>query len=223
MHARDRMFPLFAADEIVAEPLLTTPTNSRSMESAFANIDTRSLKDTRANTDSLSKKKTKPWSGAVNFFDDNNHITLYLTTKTREKMKGRTVLEDNKVELMKFLQNIYSITNKPDSPGLQWVDTLKSPKLTIADKLKSPELQSVDIPKSPRVTEISQEFLEVVSPGLISKQDLSVHETRLLGQLAVVAFRNTKDGDLILLPTFHRARKIWIARMPRQYKERNEL
>ena len=97
MHARDTMFALFAAAEIVAEPLLTTLTNSRSMESAFANPDTRSLEDTCPNTDSLSKNKTKPRSGPVKTVDNNNRMSLSLTTKIREKMKRQTVLEYNEV------------------------------------------------------------------------------------------------------------------------------
>ena len=119
MHAGYRMFALFAADKTVDEQLLATPINSCSMESDFANTDTRTLEDTRTNTNSVFKSKTKPQSGGVKSFENNNnnYMTLSLTTKNREKMKGRTVLEDNEVELMKFLQNIYSITNKPGIPG----------------------------------------------------------------------------------------------------------
>ena len=165
------------------EQLLKTPINSRSMESAFANTDTCFLEDTRVNMDSSLKSKTKPQSGGVKSFDNNNNnrMTLSLTTTIREKMKWRTVLEDNEVELRKFLQNVYSITNKPGSPGLRLVDSPESPKLTIANKEKSPDLRAVDEPDSPRVTEISQEFLDAISPGPQSKQNISVHGTRLLG------------------------------------------
>ena len=110
MHAGYRMFALFAADETVDEQLLTTQINSRSMESDFANTDTRTLENTRTNTNSVFKSKTKPQSGGVKSFDNNNNnrMTLSLTTKIREKMKGCTVLEDNEVEIMISFYKTYT-------------------------------------------------------------------------------------------------------------------
>ena len=78
MRAGYRMFALFAADETVREQLLTTPINSHSMESTFANTDTRTLEDTHSNTNSVFKSKTKPQSRGVKSSDNNNNNRMTL-------------------------------------------------------------------------------------------------------------------------------------------------
>ena len=58
---------------------------------------------------------------------------------------------------------------------------------------------------------------------LSGKNKLTSSEERLLGQLAVIAFRNMPDGKIISLPNFPRAKNIQLARLPRQYKEADEV
>ena len=62
---------------------------------------------------------------------------------------------------------------------------------------------------------------------LKSKQLLSAPELRLLGKLAVLAFRNVPDGEPISVPSFPRWNNISVAKLPAQYKlgdeEHNQL
>ena len=67
----------------------------------------------------------------------------------------------------------------------------------------------------------------VCNSDLKSKELLSATELRLLGKLAVLAFRNVPDGEPISVPSFPRWNNISIAKLPSQYKfgdeEHNQL
>ena len=54
--------------------------------------------------------------------------------------------------------------------------------------------------------------------GLNNRKSLSWAKEKLLGQLAVVAFRGSEWSQLVLVPTFPKSQRIWIACQPRQYK-----
>ena len=131
----------------------------------------------------------------ISFFDDRICITPYLTSRILDSMHGRTVLEENKFEILSCLQNIYNIVIKTESPEPA------PPKILKPNRAK---------PKPPTPIVMSAEFLYVVSSNLQTKTCLSVHETQLLGQLAVVNFRNIKDAALILLPSFTMSKHVHI-------------
>jgi hypothetical protein len=113
------------------------------------------------------------------------------------------VLEDNELEILNCLQNIYKIKIKTKIPE-------PAPQ-------KTPKPNSAK-PKTPKPIVISAVFLDAVLHAPKAKSCLSVHEMQLLGQLVVVAFRNTKDVAFILLRNFQKCIHLQIAHMPRQYK-----
>lgn len=72
-------------------------------------------------------------------------------------------------------------------------------------------------PQQSRRDEVADIVLEEVL-DLNSREILTSSEERLLGQLAVIAFRNTDDAEHISLPNFPRSMPIKITRLPRQRK-----
>ena len=72
-------------------------------------------------------------------------------------------------------------------------------------------------PQQSRLDKVADIVLEEVL-DLNSREILTSSEERLLGQLAVIAFRNIDDAEHISLPNFPRSMPIKITCLPRQRK-----
>ena len=70
---------------------------------------------------------------------------------------------------------------------------------------------------------LKEELTKILTPALKGRKKLEDHEERLLGQLAVIAFGKRKDAEQIELKNFTNCRKISLACVPGQYKEREEM
>jgi hypothetical protein len=188
VHARERFFRLFAFDKGGDE------SEMKKTRLSCVSLPPKFMCHASGNADNSKTKARR--GGGVRYVGDDNRIMPQLSSRIIASMKGRTVLSESELEVLSCLQNIYQITNP----------------------LPKPVDNSCTRAKSRDPVEISQEFLDAVSPRLKSKKELSNHKMRLLGMLAIVAFHSAKDGTLISVRNLSRAKPIRIALMPRQYK-----
>ena len=97
-------------------------------------------------------------------FDQHGFLTVDLTDKTKDGLRGGNSLAENEIELIHVLLSTYC------------------------------------------------------HGALKSKQPLSAPDSRMLGKLAVLAFRSVPDGEAISVAIFSRWKNISITKLPLQYK-----
>ena len=117
-------------------------------------------------------------------------VPVNLTNKIIGTMKERTHLQENEVHLMISLLKVYAKAVQQKHP------------------------------QQSRCDEVADIFVEEAAGilDLNSREILPLSEERLLGQLAVIVFRNTNDAEHISLPNFPRSMPIQITRLPHQRK-----
>ena len=125
--------------------------------------------------DTNNKQKRK--IGSVLLFDSNNRMTLELTAQTMERLKGRTSLEAHEYQLLQRLTEI--------EPVKEVDPVIEVEPLALEDTLFGHR----------NIFRI--EITSQLSPVLKERSELREHESRLPGQLAVIAFKSTGDSDSI--------------------------
>ena len=137
---------------------------------------------------SSSLEKSESWRGRPSRFEASGPVSVKLSNRSIDTMSERTHLEENEVDLMICLLKVYSRAVRKEEP------------------------QQI------RREEVPEIFLEGGILDLSGRKSLTSSEERLLGQLSVIKFRNSKDAEPVSLLNFHKSMPIRIARLPQQRK-----
>ena len=154
-----------------------------------------------------------------------------LTDAIMRNLQNRKSLESNEVELFERMLSTRPHVSEKCVGDLATILLLALGRSRILEEPEQRLLKKM-LPMAPNSIHrdiffkdnvLSRDLLKAFTPVLKNKDKLLSHEKRLLGQLAVIGFKQAGDGEKLELLNFPNAQKIQLVRIPRQLKVGQEM